>query len=158
MARAIFLALISASVAGACATLWSSTSRTALAGDMREVLVRGNVDPAFLDCHMLETTRSGICLFDASETEIENLTIALELRALELPNETELPSGSLAGEAQAGCMTSDPFVDGTDFLLYGIAGRPDQLELSSGGQFEYLILLFDPSNGEACVQASYSYG
>ena len=158
MVRAIFLVTISAAALGACATLWSSANRTALASDVREVLARADVDPAILDCRMVGTTRSGTCLFDTSETEIQDLVAALELRELKLPGESVASSGGLAAEADEGCMTSDFFGDRTGLLFYGIGGRPDQLELSSGGQFEYLLLLFDPSEGEVCVQASYSYG
>lgn len=40
---------------------------------------------------------------------------------------------------------------------WGIAGRPPQLKLKGGGQFEYLYLLLTPT-GELYVIAEYAYG
>jgi hypothetical protein len=155
--RVLLLAVIS-SPAGACAPFWNSGNRTTLTADVREILDRGEVDPDRLECNMLGTTRSGLCLFDTTETEIQELTAGLGLGQWQLTGQTEAANGSLAAEAGKGCLTSEFFGGRTDLLQFGIAGRPDELELSDGGQFEYFILLFDPNTGEACIQVAYSYG
>lgn len=41
---------------------------------------------------------------------------------------------------------------------YWIGARPESLALGSGGQFEYLLLIFDAETSQACVQVSYAYG
>jgi hypothetical protein len=41
--------------------------------------------------------------------------------------------------------------------LWGITGRPRELKLANGGQFEYLYLLRTPA-GEMFLIAEYSYG
>jgi hypothetical protein len=41
---------------------------------------------------------------------------------------------------------------------YWVAGRPEQLKISGGGQFEYMLLIFNASTGRSCIQVSYAYG
>jgi hypothetical protein len=61
-------------------------------------------------------------------------------------------------EFEAGCGSFPWILDGSSGMFYLISGRPQSLSLANGTSFEYLLLVFEESSGEACIQVSYAYG
>lgn len=142
----------------ACNFLWNAANRTPLESDVNEFLDPANTAQLDLNCSMIESTRSGYCLFVADEEQIEEIAARLNLdyRAASLEiNETVPP---VVSEGKVGCLDEDVFGKVDGFPAYYIGGRPDQLLLAGGGQFEYLLLLFNPETGQVCTQVSYAYG
>lgn len=64
----------------------------------------------------------------------------------------------LAYEGEVGCLGDEALPGVNGLPVWWIDGRPPDLALSSGGQFEYLFLVVDPVSGAGCIQVSYSYG
>jgi hypothetical protein len=142
----------------ACNFLWNAANRNPLESDVNQVLDPGNSARLDLKCSMIETTRSGYCLFAANEEQVEEIAARLNLdyRTASFENPETIPP--VVSEGKAGCLDVDVFGNVDGFPAYYIGGRPDQLSLADGGQFEYLLLLFNPETGQACAQVSYAYG
>ena len=140
-----------------CGRAWDAVNRDALRDDVAHVL---SVDPAksSMRCGMVDATRSGYCLLpaDASQVSAWSRDLGLDARTASQEDVGSVPP--LASEGPVGCL--DPGIYGPiDGLpAYWIGGRPNALGLSGGGQFEYLLLLFDEAASQACVQVSYAYG
>ena len=142
----------------ACNFLWNSANRVPLESDVKEVLDPATTAKLDLKCSMIDSTRSGYCLFSSNQAQIEEIAARLDLdyRVVSFENSESVPP--VISEGEVGCLDEDVFgaVDGLP--AYYIGGRPDQLSLANGGQFEYLLLLFNPETGQACTQVSYAYG
>lgn len=142
----------------ACNFLWNSANRVPLESDVKEVLAPATTARLDLKCALIETTRSGYCLFEANEKQIEGIAAGLDLeyRLASFENKETIPP--VVSEGKLGCLDENVFSQVDGLPAYYIGGRPDQLSLTSGGQFEYLLLLFNPETGQACTQVSYAYG
>ncbi len=142
----------------ACNFLWNSANRVPLKSDVNEVLDPANTSGLDLTCAMIDTTRSGYCLFMADEGKIEEIAARLELdyRVASFDKDDTIPPLVLDGKV--GCLDENVFGIADGLPAFYIAGRPGQLSLAGGGQFEYLLLLFNPETGQACTQVSYAYG
>ena len=142
----------------ACNFLWNSANRVPLKSDVNEVLDPANTTDLDLTCALIDTTRSGYCLFKADEGQIEEIAARLELdyRVVSYEENSTIPP--LVSEGKVGCLDEIVFGMADGLLAYYLAGRPGQLSLAGGGQFEYLLLLFNPETGQACTQVSYAYG
>lgn len=141
-----------------CAFIWNLGNRNSLEADVLEVLHPAPDEGLSLDCRMIGTTRSGYCVGEISQDDARALALAigLESSTLDLADLDGVPP--LAYEGLVGCLDPQAFavVDGVP--AYWIAGRPPQLALKSGGQFEYLLLIVNEATGQGCVQVSYAYG
>ena len=142
----------------ACNILWNSANRNTLQSDVKEVLVPATTDQLDLKCSMIETTRSAYCLFEANEEQIEGIAAGLDLDYHVISFENNETTPPVVSEGRVGCLDESVFSQVDGLPAYYIGGRPDQLSLTSGGQFEYLLLLFNPETGQACTQVSYAYG
>jgi hypothetical protein len=142
----------------ACNFLWNSANRNTLESDVNEVLYPINAAQLDLECSMIATTRSGYCLFEANKGQIEEIGARLDLdyRLASFENNETIPP--VVSEGKVGCLDENVFGQVDGLPAYYIGGRPDQLSLTGGGQFEYLLLLFNPETGQACAQVSYAYG
>jgi hypothetical protein len=142
----------------ACNFLWNSANRNTLEFDVKEALDPATTAQLDLKCSMIETTRSGYCLFDANENQIKEIAAGLDLdyRLASFENIGTIPP--VVSEGKVGCLDENLFSQVDGLPAYSIGGRPDQLSLTSGGQFEYFLLLFNPETGQACAQVSYAYG
>ncbi len=140
-----------------CSGLWNAANRSSLETDVAQVL---SIDPAevSMQCAMVDTTRTGYCVLPADETQVDAWARSLGLS----PRRASLSDGEsvppLASEGPVGCLDAgrSGAVEGQP--AYWIGARPTSLALGSGGQFEYLLLIFDPAAAQACVQVSYAYG
>jgi hypothetical protein len=154
-ARIVALA-VACTLLVSCGGLWNLANRSALAADVAEVM--DEADDPDLQCAMIGVTRAGYCLLPASEGAVSGWATSLGLASgtasLDRP-ETVPP---LAAEGAVGCLDAQVFVEVDGLPAYWLGGRPSQLSLSNGGQFEYMLLLYDPETGRACVQVSYAYG
>jgi hypothetical protein len=142
----------------ACNFLWNSANRVPLESDVKEVVDPEATAQLDLNCSMIDSSRSGYCLFSSNQAQIEEIAAGLDLDyrlAFFENNETILP---VVSEGRVGCLDENVFSQVDGLSTYYIGGRPVQLSLTSGGQFEYLLLLFNPETGQACTQVSYSYG
>jgi len=142
----------------ACNFLWNSANRVPLESDVKEVLDPATTTQLDLKCSMIDSTRSGYCLFLSNQAQIQEIAARLDLdyRVASLENNVTIPP--VVSEGEVGCLAEDVFGQVDGLSAYYIGGRPDQLSLTSGGQFEYLLLLFNPGTGQACTQVSYAYG
>jgi len=133
-------------------------NRDSLTANVTEVLVASDEDRLELSCKMVDTTRTGYCIFVTHQELIEQVAskLGLDFRtaSLELPG--NLPP--LGSEGMVGCLSAGVFDSIEGLLAYWVGGRPAQLSLSDGGQFEYLLLLYNSSTELACVQVSYAFG
>lgn len=142
----------------ACNFLWNSANRVPLESDVKEVLDPATTAQLDLKCSMIDSTRSGYCLFSSNQTQIEEIVARLDLdyRVASFENNETIPP--VVSDGKVGCLDENVFGQVDGLPAYYIGGRPDQLSLASGGQFEYLLLLSNPETGQACTQVSYAYG
>jgi hypothetical protein len=147
------LALLLAS----CSPLWDRANRTAFQDDLAEVLARSSTAVSLSDCHMEGTTRTGYCLLAGGSSQLEAIAASLNMgdpQPLGPGEGSFLPAFLL----DSPCLAYYSSFPSNQILGYFTAGRPDQLRLADGGQFEYLLISFAPASGGACIQASYAYG
>lgn len=157
MTRQVFLLGACSILLTSCSGLWNAANRSSLETDVAQVM---SIDPAerSMRCAMLDGTRSGYCLLPADATEVGAWAgeLGLSLRTASLDDVESLPP--LTSEGPVGCLDAASFGQVEGHPPYWIGGRPDSLALDSGGQFEYMLLIFDPAAAQACVQVSYAYG
>ena len=141
-----------------CASIWNLGNRSSLEADVLDVLRPASKDGLSLECRMIGTTRSGYCLGEISDDEAAAWAQGLALESFRVNLEDAASTPALGVEGPVGCLSVEVFpgVDGLPALWVG--GRPPQLALGSGGQFEYLLLIVNAATGQGCVQASYAYG
>ena len=150
--------LLLAALTASCSSLWNWGNRGALIGGMVEVLAPIEIAAEDLECQMIGSTRSGYCLLETTPEMVLTIatTLALDYRVANPDNPITLPP--IVGEGKTGCLSSEVFGEIRGLPTYWIAGRPEQLQVSGGGQFEYMLLLFNPATGQSCIQVSYAYG
>ncbi len=150
--------LLLAAFLASCSSLWNVANRDLLRSGMVEVLSPINVAPEDLDCQMIGSTRSGYCLLATTPEMVMTIatSLALDYRVANPDDPHTLPP--IAGEGKMGCLSNEVFGEIRGLPAYWIAGRPEQLQISGGGQFEYMLLLFNPGTGQSCIQVSYAYG
>ena len=141
----------------ACSSLWNLANRGSLAADVQEAI---GIDRASLPlrCQMVGSTRSGYCVAGISVDQAEEIATRLGLNAstVDLLDTASVPP--LAYEGEVGCLGDEALPGVNGLPVWWIGGRPPDLALSSGGQFEYLFLVVDAVSGAGCIQVSYSYG
>jgi len=142
----------------ACSSLWNWGNRDALIAGMVEVLAPIEVTAGDLDCKMIGSTRSGYCLLDTTPQMVMTIatSLALDYRVANPADPHTLPP--IVDEGKVGCLSPEVFGDVRGLPAYWIAGRPEHLQISGGGQFEYMLLLFNATTGRSCIQVSYAYG
>jgi hypothetical protein len=150
--------LLLAVFAAGCSSLWNWGNQGALIGGMVEVLRPIGVTADSLECQMIGNTRTGYCLLDTTPQMVTTLatTLGLDYRVANPDDPLTLPPIVDAGKA--GCLSPQVFGNVRGLPAYWLGGRPKQLELSGGGQFEYLMLIFNPTSKRSCIQVSYAYG
>lgn len=155
--RAHGLALIPLLIVS-CASVWNLGNQRALEADVLEVLRPAPDQTLSLKCRMIATTRSGYCLGEISEMEAGARAQALDLESFRVDLEDAASVPPLAAEGPVGCLSAEVFPGVDGLPAYWVGGRPVQLGLGSGAQFEYLLLIVDPATDRGCVQVSYAYG
>jgi hypothetical protein len=149
--------LMSLGMLAACRPLWQAANRAQLEADLSAILTRSGAQAKLSDCHMLGTTRTATCDLaiepDAFDQLAQGLDMAGPYTLLTLPTPS---SAFLVGDA--GCLAEIPGADLEHTRAYLLDGRPAQLALANGGQFEYLLIAQVPDLAHACLQVSYAYG
>ncbi len=150
--------LILAALMASCGALWNWGNQGALIAGMVDVLSPIQVTADDLECQMVGSTRTGYCLLATTPEMVMTIatSLALDYRLANPDDPITLPP--IAGEGRTGCLSSEVFGEVRGLPAYWIAGRPKQLEITGGGQFEYMLLIFNPATGQSCIQASYAYG
>lgn len=59
---------------------------------------------------------------------------------------------------KTGCESNASFQDASHVSIFKSQRRDPKIQLSNGAGFEYMLLYFNPSRSEACIQVSYAYG
>ena len=139
----------------ACGLLWSRANVGALQTDVQTLFEQTGIQISFQNCDMVGTTRTGYCRFIDPNGTVEALIQTYDLEPVALENAT---IAFIDAELEAGCGSFPSILEGSEGVLYLISGRPLSLRLSNGSAFEYMLLLYSASSGEACLQVSYSYG
>jgi len=152
----LIFSVIMSSLLLACSSLWNFANRNSLESDISEIIDPANTAHLELKCAMVSSTRTGYCLYDTQTESIEQLAVRLKLER----NENLLDQETLSPVAPGGegCLAPDIVGNADDVSAYSFFGRHEQLSLSNGGQFDSLLLIFNPTTGQACVQVSYAYG
>jgi hypothetical protein len=141
-----------------CASIWNLGNRSSLEADVLEVLRPASKDGLSLECRMIGTTRSAYCLGEISDDEAAAWAQALALESFRINLEDAASTPPLGAEGPVGCLSAEVFPGVDGLPAFWIGGRPLQLALGSGGQFEYLLLIVNAATGQGCVQVSYAYG
>lgn len=139
-------------------TLWDAANRSSLAKDVAEVLAAPDLAPGALACHMAGRTRTGYCLFETDQALVKDIANRLHLEGRTTAPEAPRTIPPLVVEGAVGCFAAGVGGSAEGLPAYWAGGRPPQLALSGGGQFEYLLLLYNPATRQTCVQVSYAYG
>jgi hypothetical protein len=120
-----------------------------LRGDMDALLQANGLSNAQLSCQMSARSRDGRCTLPLAQAEADALAAALQLT----------PAGDTPFMLITdSCAQLADFGPGTPATVRGISGRPASLQLSSGSQFEALVLYSRADLGAACIETSYAYG
>ena len=152
----VFLVLcLSAMSIVACSALWSRANVGALQTDAQTLFEQSGIQVSFQNCSMVGTTRTGFCRFFDRNGTVEEMIQAFDLEPVPFENAT---IAFIDAELEAGCGSFPSILEGSEGKLFLVSGRPQSLRLSNGSSFEYLLLLYSASSGEACVQVSYAYG
>jgi hypothetical protein len=107
---------------------------------------------------MIGSTRSGFCLGAMQLDQAEAVAQALELTATQVNLDAPATDLPMASEGLQGCLDPEVFPAVNGLPAWWISGRPAQLSLETGGQFEYLLIVLNATTGQGCVQVSYAYG
>jgi hypothetical protein len=143
--RGWWLALIALMLAG-CTSLVQGID---LRGDMDALLRANGLANAQLSCQMSARSRDGRCTLPLAQADADALAAALQLA----------PAGDTPFMLITdNCAQLADFGPGTSATVRGITGRPASLRLSSGTQFEALVLVSRADLGTACIEAAYAYG
>ncbi|MEI7768636.1 MAG: hypothetical protein WCI67_01545 [Chloroflexales bacterium] len=138
--------------------LWNIVNQGTLAADVAEVLGPSGGARRDLTCQMMVRTRTGYCLFAADAGDIQGVASRLGLDSRTTSGAGPRVPPSLITQGAQGCLAADALGGAEGLSAAWVAGRPRQLALRSGGQFESLLLLYSPATRQACVQVSYAYG
>ncbi len=154
--RSVLLTLpIFALILVSCGSAWNRLNAGGLERDLETLLTQAEIEVDLQGCNMIGTTRSGYCRFQDSDGDATTIIQAFHLHQVVLENAT-VPF--IDAEFEAGCGSFPWILDGSGGAIHIISGRPDVLMLSTETSFEYLLLVYEPSSGEACLQVSYAYG
>ena len=138
-----------------CSALWNRANVGALQADIESLFGQVDLEIPLQECNMVGSTRTGYCRFRDPDEISVRLIQRLDLAPVALENAT---IAFIDAEFEAGCGSFPWILDGSSGEFYLISGRPQSLSLANGVSFEYLLLVFEESSGEACIQVSYAYG
>jgi len=140
----------------ACDRLWDGLNRSSLQTDITALLAESGLSRAgaLRDCTMIGRSRDGLCRLAITPGELADLILRLRLAKLD----RDTPAGRRAlrylSVVSSSCLDSD----NPRWQLWAAFGRPAGLRLDNGSVFDYLLLVYVPAEGEACLQVSYAYG
>lgn len=145
-------------LAGACGQIWSRSTALSLERDLATLLGPPGLSDTAPNCAVLGTTRTGFCVYEATETELSSIVAQLDLLPITVDADGSGSSVGPAGEVSAGCLAQPGFENPRRVVGFESARRAEVLRLENGLAFEYLLVFFEPVGGGICIQASYAYG
>jgi hypothetical protein len=156
LASFVALSIIALACIG-CSSLRNATNRGGLEEDVKALCQeRAKVNLYKASCHMVGTTRAGICEFKALPQDINAIANSLDMS--EIKSDKTLKYANTYGYDIKSSKLGGLFSQGKDVRAYGIFGRPAKLKLKNGSAFEYMILFYEPATNEASLETCYSYG
>jgi hypothetical protein len=145
-------------VSSGCGLIYSRSTSVALERDLS--LLYG--EPGFTDsapgCTVIDSTRTGFCLYETSEAEVATLVDRLGLHSVVIDENGAGSSVVPEAEASSGCLSQSGYENPRRLVIYESERRADAIQLENGTAFEYLMVMFEPVRGGMCIQASYAYG
>jgi hypothetical protein len=150
----LLLALLTMTIT-ACGSLWSRANVGALEADVQTLLDQSGIQVTLQNCNMVGTTRTGFCRFDNRGGMAEAVIKDFGLEPVLFENAT---IAFIDAELEAGCGSYPSILEGSEGKLFLVSGRPQSLRLPNGSAFEYMLLIYSVSSGDACLQVSYAYG
>ena len=138
-----------------CSSLWNRANVGALQSDLESLFEEMDLEVSLQECNMVGSTRTGYCRFQDKDGISDGMIRGFNLIPVALENVT---IAFIDAEFEAGCGSFPWILDGSSGEFHLISGRPQSLNLANGTSFEYLLLVFEDSSGEACIQVSYAYG
>jgi hypothetical protein len=152
----VLLAL--SSLAAACGQIWSRSTALSLERDLATLLGTPGLSDSAPNCAVLGTTRTGFCVYEATEAELSSIIDQLALQPFTVEADGSGSSVGPASEVSAGCLAQPGFENPRRVVGFESARRAETIRLEEGVAFEYLLVFFEPVGGGICIQASYSYG
>ena len=150
----LVLAFITVTIT-ACGSLWSRANVGALEADVQTLFEQSGIQVSLQNCSMVGSTRTGFCRFDNHGGMAEAVIKDFGLEPVLFENAT---IAFIDAEFEAGCGSYPSILEGSEGKLFLISGRPQSLRLPNGSAFEYMLLIYSVSSGDACLQVSYAYG
>ena len=136
---------------GGCEVLWDGSNRSSLKRDVYTLIGTSKLKEKEINCHMIGTTRSGVCKSSIAEEEISRVVKSLNLTKVDESTLIDFDYNSWVKEGECG--------SNTDYQnRYKSKRRGEELRLNSGTRFEYFILFHNPDYDHICIQVSYAYG
>jgi len=142
----------------ACGVIYSRSTATSLERDLSLLYGEPGLTDSEPGCSVIDSTRTGFCVYEASEGEVASLVERLGLRSITLDADGTGSTVAAAEEISAGCLSQPGYENPRRLLAYESERRGDSIRLDNGTAFEYLLLMFEPVRGGMCIQASYAYG
>jgi hypothetical protein len=147
------LSLLCVLIAG-CGLVWQSVQGAALDSDLTQVFEANGLERRELQCRMVDSTRTGFCVLDATEEDAAQLISRL---SLVLREAGDVHGNVPSWEIEQGCGSVEGFTAESSAQIYESARRPETLRLANGTAFEYLLVSFRQDLGKMCIQVSYAY-
>lgn len=135
--------------AAACGFFWNAGNVPGLEKDVADQLAPHGVS-ATPSCHMLGTTRNGVCTLDMDAVQVSAVVSGLGLKPA---SARALPGGHQAWESPTGCRAEPGFAESSGPTVYTSARRDAAIP-----EFEFWILYVDHAAGRVCIELSYAYG
>jgi len=142
----------------ACDRLWDGLNRSSLQADMAALLPESGLNRggALRECRMIGRSRDGLCRLRISPGELVDLVARLGLTELDRDTPEGRRMVRRLSTVSPSCLATG--ADSHERHVWTAFGRPAGLRLDNGSAFEYLLLVYVPSEGVACLQVSYAYG
>lgn len=135
-----------------CSAAFGFFTARSMKGDLEELFQMREVSVPLQSCKMINNSRMGYCLTEASEGDLETL-----IKAFELQEVTSPPPIITSKDFFAGCGGVLPGTQGNKmYASYG--NRPESLRLAPGKAFDSLLLYISSNNQVSCIQISVAFG
>ena len=145
-------------LAAACGLVWSRSTALSLERDLATLLGTPGLSDSAPNCAVLGTTRTGFCVYEATEAELSSIVAQLDLLPFTVDADGSGSSVGPAGEVSDGCLAQSGFENPRRLVGFESTRGAETIRLEDGVAFEYLLVFFEPVGGGICIQAAYAYG
>ena len=141
-----------------CGLIYSRSTSVALERDLSLLYGEPGLTDTAPGCAVIDSTRTGFCIYETSEAEVAQLVDRLGLHSIVLDENGVGSAVAPEAEVSSGCLSQSGYENPRRLVVYESERRADALRLEDGTAFEYLMVMFEPVRGGMCIQASYAYG